>query len=148
MLLQSNAYEWWKCTTQNSNHPAKVTWAYFDQVFKEEYIPESFVEEKSEEFLHLEMGTMSLPEYRQLFDHLAEFGQDLVNTRRRCDKFVKGMRPKLQKHMSTASRKDFGLMYEQAKEVVRTKEGLKLNTKQKPAKTSTQAASTKKRETT
>ncbi|VFQ73819.1 unnamed protein product [Cuscuta campestris] len=145
MLLQSNAYEWWKRTTRNANHPAKVTWVYFDQVFKEEYIPESFVEEKREEFLHLEMGTMSLPEYRQLFDHLAEFGQDLVNTtKRRCDKFVKGMRPKLQKHMSTASRQDFGVMFEQAKEVVRTKEGLKLNTEQNPAKTSTQAASTSK----
>ncbi|VFQ85917.1 unnamed protein product [Cuscuta campestris] len=94
MLLQGNAYEWWKRTTRNANHPAKVTWAYFEQVFREEYIPESFVEEKREEFLHLEMGTMSLPEYRQLFDHLAEFGQDLVNTtKRRCDKFVKGMRP-------------------------------------------------------
>ncbi|VFQ65907.1 unnamed protein product [Cuscuta campestris] len=145
MLLQGNAYEWWKRTTRDANHPAKVTWAYFEQVFKEEYIPESFVEEKREEFLHLEMGTMSLPEYRQLFDHLAEFGQDLVNTtKRRCDKFVKGMCPKLQKHMSTASRQDFGVMYEQAKEVVRTKEGLKLNTEQKPAKTSTQAASTSK----
>ncbi|VFR02891.1 unnamed protein product [Cuscuta campestris] len=46
--------------------------------------------------------------------------------------------------MSTASRQDFGVMYEQAKEVVRTKEELKLNTEQKPAKTSTQAASTSK----
>ncbi|VFQ62594.1 unnamed protein product [Cuscuta campestris] len=145
MLLQSNAYEWWKRTTRNANHPVKVTWAYFDQVFKEEYIPESFVEEKREEFLHLEMGTMSLPEYHQLFDHLAEFGQDLVNTTKcRCDKFVKGMRPKLQKHMSTASRQDFGLMYEQAKEVVRTKEGVSQKNNQQSAKTTTQAASTSK----
>ncbi|VFQ77713.1 unnamed protein product [Cuscuta campestris] len=128
MLLQSNAYEWWKRTTRNANHPAKVTWAYFDQVFKEEYIPESFVEEKREEFLRLEMGTMSLAKYCQLFDHLVEFDQDLVNTtKHRCDKFVKCMRPKLQKHMSTASRQDFSLMHEQAKEVARTKEGLKLN---------------------
>ncbi|VFQ91586.1 unnamed protein product [Cuscuta campestris] len=74
MLLQSNAYEWWKRTTRNANNLAKVTWAYFDQVFREEYIPESFVEEKREEFLQLEMGTMSLPEYRQMFDHLTEFG--------------------------------------------------------------------------
>ncbi|VFQ79307.1 unnamed protein product [Cuscuta campestris] len=132
MLLQSNAYEWWKRTTRNANHPAQVTWAYFDQVFREEYIPESFVEEKREEFLQLEMGTMSLPEYRQMFDHLAEIGQDLVNTTKcRCDRFVKGMRPKLQKHMSTASRQDFGVMYEQAKEVVQTKEGVRLNFKGK-----------------
>ncbi|VFQ84596.1 unnamed protein product [Cuscuta campestris] len=118
ILLQSHAYEWWKRTTRNADHPAQLTWAYFEQVFKEEYIVESFVEEKREEFLQLEMGTMSLLEYRQMFDHLAEFGQDLVNTtKRRCDRFVKGMRPKLQKHMSTASRQDFGVMYEQAKEV-------------------------------
>ncbi|VFQ85724.1 unnamed protein product [Cuscuta campestris] len=111
MLLQSNAYEWWKRTTRNANHPAKVMWAYFDQ----------------------------------LFDHLAEFGQDLVNTtKRRCDRFVKGMRPKLQKHMSTTSRQDFGVMYEQAKEVVRTKEGVSQKNNQQSAKTAIHAASTSK----
>ncbi|VFQ88268.1 unnamed protein product [Cuscuta campestris] len=61
--------------------------------------------------MHLEMGTMSLPEYHQMFDHLAEFGQDLVNTnKRRCDMFVKGMHLKLHEYMSTASREDFGLI--------------------------------------
>ncbi|VFQ73994.1 unnamed protein product [Cuscuta campestris] len=69
--------------------------------------------------------------------------RDLVNTtKRRCDKFVKGMRSKLQKHMTTASRQKFGLMYEQDKEVVKTKKGLKPDTEQKPVKTSTQAVST------
>ncbi|VFQ84400.1 unnamed protein product [Cuscuta campestris] len=77
MLLQSNAYEWWKHTTRNANHQAKVTWAYFDQVFREEYIPESFVEEKREEFLHLEMGTMSLPEYQQEVLRIRYFFQEL-----------------------------------------------------------------------
>ncbi|VFQ77172.1 unnamed protein product [Cuscuta campestris] len=95
--------------------------------------------------LHLEMGTMSLLEYCQMFDHLAEFGQDLVNpTKRCCDKFVKGMYPKLQKQMSTASRQDFGLMYEQAKEVVRTKEGVSQKNNQQSPKTAMHAASTSK----
>ncbi|VFQ79106.1 unnamed protein product [Cuscuta campestris] len=142
MLLQNNAYEWWKRTTRNVDHPPQLTWEYFDRVFREEYIPESFVEEKREEFMHLEMGTMSLPEYRQLFDHLAEFAQDLVNTpKRRCDRFVKGMHMNLQEGMSTASRQDFGVMYEQAKEVVRTREGAKLVVEQKANKMPVQVAS-------
>ncbi|VFQ67767.1 unnamed protein product [Cuscuta campestris] len=142
MLLQNNAYEWWKRTSRNADHPPQLTWEYFDHVFREKYIPESFVEEKREEFVHLEMVTMSLPEYRQLFDHEAEFAQDLVNTpKRRCDRFVKGMRMNLQEGMSTASRQDFGVMYEQAKEVVRTREGAKLVVKQKANKMPVQVAS-------
>ncbi|VFQ80095.1 unnamed protein product [Cuscuta campestris] len=122
MLLQSHAYEWWKRTTRNTDHLAQPTWAYFDRVFRAEYIPDSFVEEKQEEFMHLGRD-------------IATFGQDLVNTsKRHCDRFVKGMRPKLQEYMSLTSRQDFGLMYEQAKEVVRTKEGWKVETVQKPAK--------------
>ncbi|VFQ73765.1 unnamed protein product [Cuscuta campestris] len=108
MLLQNNAYERWKRTTRNADHPPQLT----------------------------------LPEYRQLFDHLAEFAQDLVNTpKRRFDRFVKGMRMNLQEGMSTASRQDFGIMYEQAKEVVRTREGAKLVVEQKANKMPVQVAS-------
>ncbi|VFQ92879.1 unnamed protein product [Cuscuta campestris] len=68
---------------------------------------------------------------------LEYFDRDLVNTtKRRRDKFIKGMRMNLQEGMEMGSRKDFGFMCEQAREVVRTKEGAKQEVEQNPKKSS------------
>ncbi|VFQ68306.1 unnamed protein product [Cuscuta campestris] len=74
-LLQDSAYDWWKRV--GADLPEPVQWATFDRLFHEEYIPEHFVEAKREEFLKFTQGELMLPEYRQKFDELAGFGQDL-----------------------------------------------------------------------
>ncbi|VFQ77287.1 unnamed protein product [Cuscuta campestris] len=77
-LLQDSTYDWWKRVGADVLEP--VQWATFDRLFHEEYIPEHFVEAKREEFLKFTQGELTLPEYRQKFDELAGFGQDLVPT--------------------------------------------------------------------
>ncbi|VFQ77693.1 unnamed protein product [Cuscuta campestris] len=77
-LERDAAYDWWKCA--GANIPEPVPWATFDELFREEYVPEHFMEEKRDEFMKFTQGELTLLEYRQKFDELAEFGRDLVPT--------------------------------------------------------------------
>ncbi|VFQ98609.1 unnamed protein product [Cuscuta campestris] len=75
-LLQDAAYDWWK--RARANVPEPVPWETFDELLREEYVPEHFMEEKRDEFMKFTQGELTLPEYRQKFDELAEFGRDLA----------------------------------------------------------------------
>ncbi|VFQ70039.1 unnamed protein product [Cuscuta campestris] len=111
--LQDSAYDWWKRV--GADVPEPVQWATFDRLFHEEYIPEHFVEAKREEFLKFTHGELTLPEYRQKFDELAGFGQDLVPTvEKRCKRFVEGLRPDLSTHLFIAPRSDINALYKNA----------------------------------
>ncbi|VFQ80947.1 unnamed protein product [Cuscuta campestris] len=112
-LLQDSAYDWWKRV--GADIPEPVQWATFDLLLHEEYIPEHFVEAKREEFLKFTQGELTLPEYRQKFDELAGFGQDLVPTvEKRCKRFVEGLRPDLSTHLIIAPRSDINALYKNA----------------------------------
>ncbi|VFQ83132.1 unnamed protein product [Cuscuta campestris] len=112
-LLQDSAYDWWKRV--GADVPEPVQWATFDRLFHEEYIPEHFVEAKREEFLKFTQGEHTLPEYRQKFDELAGFGQDLVPTmEKRCKRFVEGLRLDLSAHLIIAPRGDINALYKNA----------------------------------
>ncbi|VFQ89125.1 unnamed protein product [Cuscuta campestris] len=107
-LLRKEAYEWWKRTDENPNTPKPWTWEFFDWVFKKEYIPARFREEKRAEFIQLKQGDMTLPEYRQRFVHLAQFAPTLVSTAAdRIEEFRKRLRPDLRPHVSTIQTLDF-----------------------------------------
>ncbi|VFQ86964.1 unnamed protein product [Cuscuta campestris] len=100
---------------QLADVPEPVQWATFEQLFHEEYIPEHFVEAKREEFLKFTQGELTLSEYRQKFDELAGFGQDLVPTmEKRCKRFVEGLRPDLSAHLITAPRVDINALFKHA----------------------------------
>ncbi|VFQ71612.1 unnamed protein product [Cuscuta campestris] len=112
-LLQDSAYDWWKRVGEDVPEP--VQWATFDRLFHEEYIPEHFVVAKREEFLKFTQGELTLPEYRQMFDELAGFGQDLVPTvEKRCKRFVEDLRPDLSAHLIIAPRSDINALYKNA----------------------------------
>ncbi|VFQ95771.1 unnamed protein product [Cuscuta campestris] len=79
-LLQDAAYDWWK--RAGANIPETVPWVTFDELFREEYVPEHFMEEKRDEFMKFTQG------------ELAEYGRDLVPTmENRCKRFREGLRP-------------------------------------------------------
>ncbi|VFQ98811.1 unnamed protein product [Cuscuta campestris] len=112
-LLQDAAYDWWKRAGANVLEP--VPWATFDELFREEYVPEHFMEEKRDEFMKFTQGELKLPEYRQKFDELAEFGRDMVPTmERRCKRFREGLRPDLSFGLVSAPRNDINDLYKQA----------------------------------
>ncbi|VFQ74690.1 unnamed protein product [Cuscuta campestris] len=108
-----SAYDSWKRV--GADVPEPVPWAIFEQLFYDEYIPEHFVEAKREEFLKFTQGELTLPEYRQKFDELAGFGQDLIPTmKKRCKRFVEGLRPDLSGHLIIARWGDINALYKNA----------------------------------
>ncbi|VFQ95770.1 unnamed protein product [Cuscuta campestris] len=111
--------ERWK--RAGANIPEPVPWATFDELFCEEYVPEHFMEEKRDEFMKFTQGELTLPEYRQKFDELAEFGRDLVPTmENRCKRFREGLRPDLSSGLVFAPRNDINDLYKQALELQTT----------------------------
>ncbi|VFQ93300.1 unnamed protein product [Cuscuta campestris] len=115
-LLQDAAYDWWKRV--RANVPEPVPWATFDELFREEYVPEHFMEEKCDEFMKFTQGELTLPEYRQKFDELAEFGRDMVPMmEKRCKRFREGLRPDLSSGLVSTPRNDINDLYKQALEM-------------------------------
>ncbi|VFQ86370.1 unnamed protein product [Cuscuta campestris] len=111
-LLRKGAYEWWKRASENAPEP--LTWAYFDSSFQKEYIPPRFREGKRAEFVALSQGDMTLPEFQQRFDHLAQFEGTLVGTTRdRIEEFTTKLRPDIQPYRSAEPTIDFTAAYNQ-----------------------------------
>ncbi|VFQ63003.1 unnamed protein product, partial [Cuscuta campestris] len=112
-LLRKEAYEWWKRTDESAGTPKPWTWTHFEWAFKQEYIPKCFSEEKRKEFVELQQGDMTLPEYRQKFTSLAKFAPTLVSTPTdRIEEFRKKLRPDLRSRVSVLTTVDFAEAYD------------------------------------
>ncbi|VFQ72613.1 unnamed protein product [Cuscuta campestris] len=112
-LLRKEAYEWWKRTDESAGTPKPWTWAHFEWAFKQEYIPKRFSEERRKEFVELQQGDMTLPEYRQKFTSLAKFAPTLVSTPTNCiEEFRKKLRPDLRSRVSVLTTMDFAEAYD------------------------------------
>ncbi|VFR03191.1 unnamed protein product [Cuscuta campestris] len=111
-LLRKEAYEWWKRNDESAGTPKPWTWAHFEWAFKQEYIPKRFSEERRKEFVELEQGDMTLPEYRQKFTKLAKFAPTLVSTPAdRIEEFRRKLRPDLRSRVSVLTTLDFAEAY-------------------------------------
>ncbi|VFQ73473.1 unnamed protein product [Cuscuta campestris] len=107
-LLRKEAYEWWKRTVESAGTHKPWTWAHFEWAFKQEYIPKRFSEERRKEFVKLQQGGMTLPEYRQKFTSLAKFAPTLVSTPTdRIEEFMKKLRLDLRSRVSVLTTVDF-----------------------------------------
>ncbi|VFQ91650.1 unnamed protein product [Cuscuta campestris] len=112
-LLHKEAYEWWKRTDESAGTPKPWTWAHFEWAFKQEYIPKHFSEERRKEFVELQQGDMTLPDYRQKFTSLAKFAPTLVSTPTdRIEKFRKKLQPDLRSRVSVLTTVDFAEAYD------------------------------------
>ena len=52
-LLQSEAYDWWKLVLRSPRIPNPMTWEFFFQEFKVNYVTEMYRESKWKPFLNL-----------------------------------------------------------------------------------------------
>ncbi|WVZ67058.1 hypothetical protein U9M48_016197 [Paspalum notatum var. saurae] len=78
----------------------QVPWTEFKTVFREHYVPEGLVQLKLQKFLSLKQGNMTVMEYVQAFNHLAQFAPDYLDSdpkKRGC--FFRGLSPRLQDKM-------------------------------------------------
>jgi hypothetical protein len=99
--LWGDACAWWANYT--STHPVnyQVLWDEFCEAFRAHHIPEGVMRRKHQEYMDLKQGKRSAHDYSKLFNHLAQYAPEQVDTdEKRKDYFMNGLSTKLQEHLA------------------------------------------------
>ena len=89
--FRDDARIWWGVVTQIRDKET-MTWEQFREVFYEKYFNDTVRGAKTEEFVGLVQGKLTVAEYVQTFERLARFVPEMVPTdRARRDKFLCGL---------------------------------------------------------
>ncbi|XP_058217472.1 uncharacterized protein LOC131328554 [Rhododendron vialii] len=107
--LTGEANEWWESVlgarrdarrmtrvVNRINEPdvENLTWAEFEELFENQYFPETYRDQLREQFEKLEQGNMTVSEYATKFQSLSRFAPELVaSEERKCRRFEKGLHP-------------------------------------------------------
>ena len=78
-MLRGNARIWWGVVSQIRDVRA-LSWEQFQGLFNEKYFSDVIRSSRMEEFVRLVQGRMTVTEYAQIFDRLARFAPELVQT--------------------------------------------------------------------
>ncbi|KAI8530179.1 hypothetical protein RHMOL_Rhmol11G0035700 [Rhododendron molle] len=105
--LIGEANEWWESilgvrrdarralrAVNQGNEPDEenLTWAEFEELFKNQYFLETCREQLREQFEKLEQGSMTVSDYAVKFQSLSRFAPELVATEEmKCRRFEKGL---------------------------------------------------------
>ncbi|XP_062119098.1 uncharacterized protein LOC133832824 [Humulus lupulus] len=102
-MLRDDERIWWEVISQARDVTA-MTWAEFQQAFKDKYYNAAIRASKVNKFATLTQGNMTVTEYVLKFDRLAMFVGDLVPTNAtRVDRFVRGLKPMIAKDVEIVS---------------------------------------------
>jgi hypothetical protein len=89
----------------------RVTWQEFTTAFREYFIPVGVLNRKLSEFLDLKQGSLSMMEYANKFNHLAQYAGTHVDTdEKKRDRFYRGHSFILQKELYTGNYQTFGTL--------------------------------------
>jgi hypothetical protein len=92
-----------------------VTWQEFTTAFRQYYIPGGLLNRKLSEFLDLKQGNMTVMEYVNKFNHLAQYAGTHVDTdEKKRDRFYHGFSCILQKELYTGGYQTFGALMDAA----------------------------------
>jgi hypothetical protein len=93
--LRGDASAWWAnyVTTRPADY--QVSWTEFRSAFCAHHIPAVMVRKKRQEFMDLKQGVRSMQDYSKLFNHLAQYVLNQVDTDDKKDHFMIGLSTKL-----------------------------------------------------
>ena len=94
--LRGAAASWWATYLAMQPTGRQVPWAEFSAAFRAHHIPSSVMKFELREFIALKQGNKSIREYVQVFNELALYASQHVDTdakKKEC--FLEGMTPKL-----------------------------------------------------
>jgi hypothetical protein len=78
-----------------------VQWAEFHEAFRAQHIPVGIMKSKHGEFLDLQQGNKSVYAYSKMFNHLAQYASEQVDTdEKKTYQFMNGLSTKLQKRLA------------------------------------------------
>jgi hypothetical protein len=99
--MRGDASTWWANYTDTRLADYQVSWTEFFCGFRTHYIPVSMIRRKRQEFMDLKQGGTSVHNYSKLFNHLAQYALDQVDTdEKKKDRFMIGLSTKLQERMA------------------------------------------------
>jgi hypothetical protein len=78
--LLGSASAWWDTFNAMQQVDHRVTWQEFTTAFREYFIPVGVLNRKLLEFLDLKQGSLSVMEYANKFNHLAQYVGTHVDT--------------------------------------------------------------------
>ena len=109
--LLGSASAWWDTfhAMQQPDHSA--TWQEFTTTFREFYIPAGVINRKLTEFLELRQGSMTVMDYVNKFNHLAQYAGIHVDTDdKKKDRFFRGLSSILQEKLYMVNYQTFGAL--------------------------------------
>jgi hypothetical protein len=78
--LRGDASAWWANSAATRPADNQVSWTEFRSAFHPHYIPAVMMSKKCQEFMDLKQGGRSVHDYSKLFNHLAQYALDQVDT--------------------------------------------------------------------
>jgi hypothetical protein len=98
--LHGNTSIWWANYAANRPADYQVSWTKFHSAFCSHYIPAGVMRKMRQEFMDLKQGGRSVHDYSKLFNHLAQYALDQVDTDdKKKDCFMISHSTKLQEHL-------------------------------------------------
>jgi hypothetical protein len=99
--LHGDASTWWANYAATLPVDYQVSWTEFRSTFHAHNIPAGVMRKKRQEFMDLKQGGQSVHDYSKLFNHLAQYALDQVDTDdKKKDRFMIGLSTKLQERMA------------------------------------------------
>ncbi|KZV26415.1 hypothetical protein F511_14493 [Dorcoceras hygrometricum] len=107
--LRKRAERWWRGASSTFVETSVgITWDSFCTAFRQEYVPESYVNAREREFDHLEQGSMSVREYARLFSSLLAYVPHVAGRERAMrTKFLEGLNEELYQMVLTSKPKTY-----------------------------------------
>jgi hypothetical protein len=94
--LHRDANAWWSNYAATRPADYQVSWTEFRSAFYAHYIPAGLMRKKRQEFMDLKQGGLSMHDYSNFFNHLAQYASDQVDTdHKKKDCFMIGFSTKL-----------------------------------------------------
>ena len=120
-LLQDEAYQWWVSMTRTSS-PGSITWKFFLDEFKKQYVGRIYLANMRREFHNLRQRQMSVTEYQREFTWLSKYAPEiLVSEEEKCRRFEDGLNDLIRAHVTGFYNNDFSKIVACALNVERVK---------------------------
>ena len=120
-LLQEEAYHWWVSVIRTAS-PESVTWKFFLDEFKKQYVGRIYLNNMRREFHNLKQRQMSVTECQREFTRLRKYASEiLVSEEERCRKFEDGLNDHIRAHVTGFCHEDFSKIVTCALNIERVK---------------------------
>jgi hypothetical protein len=99
--LLDNAGAWWANFTAALPANHQVQWVEFRDAFRAQHIPAGIMLAQHQEFMDLRQGGKFIHDYSKLFNHLAQYAPEQVDTgEKKKASFMRGLSTKLKERLS------------------------------------------------